>query len=114
MNFFIKIALFLILVLVSSCSGKKQTEEIILEKDLDLQMIESYKAGKKALAEGDALFAVKKFNEAEILFPQSIWAPRAALMAAYSYYSWQYYGDAVAESERFLKTYPNNPNIPCV
>ena len=72
MNFFIKIALFLILVLVSSCSGKKQTEEIILEKDLDLQMIESYKAGKKALAEGDALFAVKKFNEAEILFPQSM------------------------------------------
>ena len=32
------------------------------------------------------LFAAKKFNEAEILFPQSDWAPKAALMAAYSYY----------------------------
>ena len=28
-----------------------------------------------ALREGDVLYAAKKFNEAEILFPQSIWAP---------------------------------------
>ena len=111
MNFFIKIILSLIIILLCSCADKKQTKEIILEKDLDLQMIESYKAGKKALEEGDALYAVKKFNEAEILFPQSVWAPKAALMASYSYYSWQYYGDAIAESERFLKTYPRNPNL---
>ena len=47
------------------------------------------------------LFAAKKFNEAEILFPQSKWAPKAALMAAYSYYSQDYYGDAISELERF-------------
>ena len=28
-------------------------------------------------------------------------------MAAYSYYIQDYYGDAIAELERFLKTYPN-------
>ena len=56
-------------------------------------------------------FAAKKFNEAEILFPQSEWAPKSALMAAYSYYKQDYYGDAIAELERFLKVYPNHKNI---
>ena len=74
-------------------------------------MIETFKEGLKELERGDALFAAKKFNEAEILFPQSDYAPKAALMAAYSYYSQNYYGDAVAELERFLKIYPNHFNI---
>ena len=60
---------------------------------------------------GDVLFAAKKFNEAEILFPQSEWAPRAALMAAYSYYLQDYYIDAEAELIRFLKVYPKSKNL---
>ena len=74
-------------------------------------MIEAYKEGLDELKRGDALFAAKKFNEAEILFPQSDVAPRAALMAAYSYYSQNYYGDAIAELERFLRVYPNHKDI---
>ena len=111
MSFFNKIILFFIIFLLYSCSGNKKTEDLILEKDLDLQMIEAYKEGRKALDEGDALFAVKKFNEAEILFPQSIWAPRSALMAAYSFYAWAYYGDAISEAERYLKRYPKDKNL---
>ena len=111
MNFFNKIILFCIVILLYSCSGNKKSENIILEKDLDLQMIEAYKEGKKALDDGDALFAVKKFNEAEILFPQSIWAPRSALMAAYSFYASAFYGDAIQEAERYLKRYPKDKNL---
>ena len=40
------------------------------------------------------------FGSSEILFPQSEVAPRAALMAAYSYYSQNYYLDAIAELEK--------------
>ena len=65
----------------------------------------------KSLEKGDVLFAAKKFNEAEILFPQSEWAPKSALMAAYSYYSQDYYEDAIAELERFIKVYPNHKNL---
>ena len=57
------------------------------------------------------MYAAKKFNEVEILFPQSQMAPRAALMAAYSYYSQNYYADSIAELERFIKIYSNNKNI---
>ena len=53
----------------------------------------------------------KKFNEAEILFPQSAWAPKAALMAAYSYYSQDYYLDGIQELKRFVKVYPKHKNI---
>ena len=74
-------------------------------------MIEAYKEGLEQLKAGDALFAAKKFNEAEILFPQSDVAPKAALMAAYSYYSQNYYGDAIAELERFLRVYPQHKDI---
>ena len=74
-------------------------------------MIDAYKEGVKALEEGDVIFAAKKFNEAEILFPQSEWAPRAVLMAAYSYYSQNYYGDSIFELERFIKTYPNDQRV---
>ena len=74
-------------------------------------MIEAYKEGMREFKKGDVLFAAKKFNEAEILFPQSDWAPKSALMAAYSYYSQGYYGDSIAELDRFLKIYPNHKNL---
>jgi outer membrane protein assembly factor BamD len=57
------------------------------------------------------VFAAKKFNEAEILFPQSKWAPKSALMAAYAYYTQDYYEDAIAELQRFIKVYPFYENL---
>jgi outer membrane protein assembly factor BamD len=105
------ILIFLLLVFFASCSKKIVEKSIIKEKDIELQMIEAYQEGLKELKKGDVLFAAKKFNEAEILFPQSEYAPKAALMAAYSYYSQNYYGDAIAELERFIKIYPNHYNI---
>ena len=107
-NFYI---IIFILFFGVSCSKDENTKSIIKEKSLDLQVLEAYQEGKKALEEGDVLFAAKKFNEAEILFPQSIWAPKSALMASYAYYIQDYYDDAVAELERFLKIYPNHQNI---
>ena len=103
--------LFFILFFCFSCTKEKVKVSEIKEKDLNLQVLEAYKEGKKSLEEGDVLFAAKKFNEAEILFPQSDWAPKSALMAAYSYYSQDYYGDAIAELERFLRIYPNYNNL---
>mgnify|MGYP005997539489 CR=1 FL=1 len=105
------IFIFLMFVLLYSCSKTIPEKTITKEKDIELQMIEAYEEGLKELKRGDVLYAAKKFNEAEILFPQSNYAPKAALMAAYSYYSQNYYGDSVAELERFLRIYPNHYNI---
>ena len=97
--------------LLFSCSKDKIKESVVNEKSLDLQVKEAYEEGMKSLESGDVLFAAKKFNEAEILFPQSNWAPKSALMAAYAYYSQNYYGDSIAELERFIRIYPKHKNL---
>ena len=107
-NLFLIITFF---VLFASCTKQTQNESALKEISIDLQVQEAYKEGMKALESGDVLYAAKKFNEAEILFPQSIWAPKSALMAAYAYYSQDYYGDSIAELRRFIKLYPMNKNI---
>ena len=106
----IKILFFILGILLISCS-KEEKISLIEEENIEAQMIEAFKEGYKELNEGDSLYAAKKFNEAELLYPQSLWAPKAAIMAAYSYYSDSYYGDAISEIERYLKTYPNHKNI---
>ncbi len=107
MKLFLKLSLILILFYFSSCSKKIEVEEI-KEVSVDLQMIEAYQEGIRQLNEGQSLIAVKKFNEAELLFPQSKWAPRAALMSAYAYYDFSFYNDAISEINRFINTYPNS------
>jgi len=102
---------FFIFVLFVSCSKEKIKKSTIKEKSLELQVQETYKEGMEALDSGDVLYAAKKFNEAEILFPQANSAPQSALMAAYSYYSQDYYGDAIAELQRFLKVYPTSKDL---
>ena len=101
----------LVIILLTSCGKDAEKGTLIKEKNLESQVYEAYREGMKSLNEGDAIFAAKKFNEAEILFPQSIMAPKSALMAAYSYYSQNYYLDAIAELERFIKVYPSHKNI---
>ena len=98
-------------LLILSCSKKDKIEATLEEGTIEEQMILAYKEGLKFLEKGDALYASKKFNEAEILFPQSIWAPKSSVMSAYSLYYYNYYGDAIFQLERHLKNYPNDKNL---
>ena len=111
MKYFFTFLLISILLFLSSCGGKKEKEVDITGLDLEAEMINTYNAGIEALEQGDVLFAAKNFNTVENLYPQSIWASRSILMAAYSYYSQDYYGDAISEAKRFLRNYPANENI---
>ncbi len=102
---------FLLLIInLASCSKKEEKVSLIKEKNLEMQMIEAYNEGLEEFNKGDVFFAAKKFNEVELLYPQSIWAPRSTLMAAYAWYSQLYFNDAIFELERFLDKYKNHPN----
>ena len=100
---------FLIIVLTLSCSKKDEKVTILKEKNLETQMIEVYNQAMSEFERGDVIYAGKKFSEAELLYPQSIWAPRAVLMSAYGYFSQGYYKDAINDLERFLVKYNNHP-----
>ena len=101
---------FIILIFFAGCSGEEKNISPIKETNLDLEMIATYKEAYTALNERDPYYAAKKFLEAELLFPQSDWAPRSALMAAYSFYLQNFYSEALSNLERYLKTYPNDKN----
>ena len=111
MRNYLKYILIIFILLLTACKNEKKEVSVIEETSIDLQMIKAYNQGIKNLELGDALVAAKKFNEAEILFPQSKWAPRASLMSAYSYYSQEYFANAIGELERFLETYPSHERV---
>ena len=110
--FFLRLLLLIsISVFYLSCSKDDIKKSVINEVNIEAQFSEAYQEGIKSLKSGDALFAAKKFNEAETLFPQSNWAPKSAIMAGYSYYSQDYYLDAIAELDRFVRVYPYHEDL---
>ena len=111
MNFLKIFSIFLIATFFLTSCSKKEKISLVVQEDVELQMVRAFREGYKEFEAGDALYAAKKFNEAELLFPQSSWAPKAALMAAYVYYAQDYYFDAEFELKRFIKTYPKNPDL---
>ena len=109
MSLFYKIVILIFFLNLNSCTKKDEKISIVEEKSLETQMIDAYKAGLEELEKNDVIYAARKFNEAELLYPQSVWAPRAALMAAYAYFSQLYYDDTIVELEKFLQKYKNHP-----
>ena len=111
MSNFSKVFSFIFILILSQCTSSKELKEEIVEKDLEKQMVEIYKEGIKSLEEGDNLYAAKKFNEAEAIYPQSIWASKAILMSAYAYYELNFLTSAIEELDRFILKYPKHKNL---
>ncbi len=95
-----------------SCAKETEKISIIKEKNLEQEMITAYQEAYDMLNRNENFNAANKFLEAELLFPQSEWAPQSALMASYSFYLQNFYFEAISNLERYIKTYPNHKNIP--
>ena len=111
MKFNINLSFLIIFILIFACSKKEEQITTLKKKSLDDQMIEVYNQAMEEFEKGDVIFAGKKFSEAELLYPQSIWAPRAVLMSAYGFFSQGYYKDAINDLERFIIKYKFHPQI---
>ena len=111
MNLFYKSSLLCILLVLASCAAEKQEVSLIKETDQELEMISAYKEGYVNLNNRDYFYSAKKFLEAELLYPQSDWAPKAALMASYAFYLQDNYADAKCNLERYLNTYPTDKRL---
>jgi outer membrane protein assembly factor BamD len=71
-----------------------------------------YALAKKRLDQADYEEAAKLFDEVERQHPYSVWARRAQLMSAFSYYLAHKYSDAVSSAQRFLTIHPGNKDAP--
>jgi len=112
MKILIKYSFLFIIFLTIGCSSKGDKDvSVLVGTDLDQQMRAVYKEGLEAYEKEDFLLAAKKFNEAELLYPQSVWAAKSSLMAAYSFYTDGYYNDSIFQLEHFIKLYPKNQQM---
>lgn len=71
-----------------------------------------YALAKKRLDQQDYEMAAKLFDEVERQHPYSVWARRAQLMSAFSYYVAEKYPEAVSSAQRFLTIHPGNKDAP--
>jgi outer membrane protein assembly factor BamD len=71
-----------------------------------------YSLAKQRADRGDYPAAAALFDEVERQHPYSVWARRAQLMSAFSYYMAQKYPDAVSSAQRFLTIHPGNKDAP--
>ena len=102
----------IILFFLVSCSSKEEEKiSVLSDKEMEIQMIEAYEEGLRELKKGDVIYATRRFNEAELLYPQSEWASKSILMSAYAFYSQNYYERSIFELERFISKYPKHKNI---
>ena len=71
-----------------------------------------YALAKQRLDQRDYEQAAKLFDEVERQHPYSVWARRAQMMSAFSYYVAKKYTDAVNSAQRFLTIHPGNKDAP--
>ena len=91
------------MALLSACSGSE--EEAQIEQPVD----ELYNLALDTALSGDTKAAAPLFEEVERQHPYSIWAVRAQIMAAWSFYNDNDYPQAVATLNRFIELYPADP-----
>ena len=108
MNNYLKVFLVILIFFLESCSSKKEEVSVIREMDQQSELVQAYTEAMENLEKRDYFFAANKFLEAELLFPQSDWAPKSALMAAYSFYLQDFYSKSIFHLERFNSTYPKD------
>ena len=89
-------------------NGKKKADTKFIARDVDTL----YNLARDRLDRKQYKVAAQLFDEVERQHPYSIWARRAELMSAYSYYLGRSYSDSIASAQRFLSIHPGNRDAP--
>lgn len=103
------LALIAVALPIAGCSNNKSKGDIpYVARDVG----SLYSVAKQLLDSGRYLEAAQLFDEVERQHPYSIWARRAQLMSAFSYYLDGTYQKAIDSSQRFLAVHPGNRDAP--
>ncbi len=96
-------------LLVSGCASRGGGKDLpYVARDVNTL----YAAAKDRLDRRDYKIAAALFDEVERQHPYSIWARRAQIMGAFSYYLAQDYTQAIQGAQRFLSVHPGNRDAP--
>ncbi len=94
------------LALTAGCANrnKPKKDQAYIARDVETL----YNIAKDTMDKEQYRQAALMFDEVERQHPYSVWARRAQLMSAFSYYASRQYSDAVLASQRFLSLHPGN------
>ncbi len=104
--------LLLVLVLTLGLSACSSDEELIPTDPNEASVEELYDRALATMQAGEYRQAAALFDDVERLYPYSIWAPRAQLMAAYAFYLNNSYDDAINSLDRFITLHPGSRDAP--
>ena len=96
-------------VLTAGCAtGRKKGDIPYVARDVDTL----YSAAKDRLDRNQYATSAILFDEVERQHPYSVWARRAQLMSAFSYYMGRDYQKSIESAQRFLSIHPGNKDAP--
>ena len=96
-------------VTVGGCArNKTKADKSYIAQDVETL----YNIGKDRLESRQYKNAGVIFDEVERQHPYSVWARRAQLMSAFSYYMARDYQEAILAAQRFLSVHPGNRDAP--
>ena len=100
-------ALLLVMLAFSGCGWLPEVKD----ETANYSAERLYKEAHDALLEGNYTRAVKLYETLEARFPYGRYAQQAILESAYASYRAGESATAVAACDRFIRTYPNHPNV---
>ncbi|MBP7135634.1 MAG: outer membrane protein assembly factor BamD [Sphingomonadaceae bacterium] len=101
-------ALAVILPLAGCSRNSTKRDTAYVARDVDTL----YTAAKDRLDRGQFKLAAALFDETERQHPYSVWARRAQLMSAFSYYMARDFTESTNSAQRFLSIHPGNRDAP--
>ncbi len=96
------------LVLTGCASTKVKKDRAYIARDVETL----YNAARDTMLNRQYKLAAAQFDEVERQHPYSVWARRAQLMSAYSYFIGRSYNEAIQSAQRFLSLHPGSREAP--
>jgi outer membrane protein assembly factor BamD len=102
------IGVFVASSLAGCAKNKGKLDTTYVARDVDTL----YNAAKDKFDQQQYKEAAQLFDEVERQHPYSVWARRAQLMSAFSYYEGQKYSESIQSAQRFISVHPGNKDAP--
>jgi len=103
----VRLAMLLVVVMVSGCNLLPE----VRDETADMSAEALYKLANDSMRSGNYTRAIKLYETLETRFPYGRYAQQAILESAYANYRSNETAAAVAGCDRFIRTYPNHPNV---
>ncbi len=96
------------LTLAGCATASNKKERAYIARDVETL----YNVARDTMVKRQYKTAAAEFDEVERQHPYSVWARRAQLMSAYSYYVARQYNEAIQSAQRFLSLHPGSREAP--